>query len=66
MWVGQPWSQTGQVHCSFYHSLKLQLLILGDAAHATSPSIGPPRSIALPRRSWHVRDMRTTRPQARA
>jgi len=65
VWVGQPWSQTGQVHCSFYHSLKLQLLILGDAAHATSPSIGPPRSIALPRRS-HVRDTRTTRPQARA
>mmetsp|Transcript_14538 Transcript_14538/g.42599 ORF Transcript_14538/g.42599 Transcript_14538/m.42599 type:complete len:810 (+) Transcript_14538:54-2483(+) len=47
VWVGQPWSQTGQVHCSFYHSLKLQLLILGDAAHATSPSIGQGMNTAL-------------------
>ena len=39
-WVGQAWSQTGQVHCNFYHSSKLRVLIMGDAAHATSPTIG--------------------------
>ena len=46
-WVGQAWSQTGQVHCNFYHSSKLQLLIMGDAAHATSPSIGMGMNTAL-------------------
>mmetsp|Transcript_12103 Transcript_12103/g.28492 ORF Transcript_12103/g.28492 Transcript_12103/m.28492 type:complete len:668 (+) Transcript_12103:329-2332(+) len=46
-WVGQAWSQTGQVHCSSYHSSKLQLLIMGDAAHATSPAIGMGMNTAL-------------------
>ena len=46
-WVGQAWSQTGQVHCNFYHSNKLRLLIMGDAAHGTSPSIGQGMNIAL-------------------
>lgn len=39
-WVNQSWNSTGQVHCNFYHSEKLQAIIMGDAAHATSPSIG--------------------------
>lgn len=39
-WVAQPWSQIGEVHCNSYHSSKLRLLIMGDAAHAMSPSIG--------------------------
>lgn len=46
-WVGQKWSTTGQVHCNFYHSLQLNALILGDAAHATSPSIGMGMNTAL-------------------
>lgn len=28
------------MHCSSYHSTHLRLLLLGDAAHATSPAIG--------------------------
>lgn len=40
-WVKQKkWNQTGQVHCNFYHSLPARVIIMGDAAHATSPSIG--------------------------
>lgn len=46
-WVNQAWNSTGQVHCNFYHSLKLQALIIGDAAHATSPSIGMGMNTAL-------------------
>jgi len=46
-WVDQNWSTTGQVHCNFYHSLKLNALIMGDAAHATSPSIGMGMNTAL-------------------
>jgi len=46
-WVGQAWSSTGQVHANFYHSNKLQALIMGDAAHATSPSIGQGMNTAL-------------------
>lgn len=46
-WVAQQWSSTGQVHANFYHSELLKLLILGDAAHATSPSIGQGMNTAL-------------------
>jgi len=46
-WVGQRWNQTGQVHCNFYHSLKAGVIIMGDAAHATSPSIGMGMNTAL-------------------
>ena len=46
-WCNQGWNSTGQVHCNYYHSNKLQCLILGDAAHATSPSIGMGMNTAL-------------------
>lgn len=46
-WCRQSWSTTGQVHCNLYHSTKLQCVILGDAAHATSPSIGMGMNTAL-------------------
>lgn len=46
-WTGQRWNQTGMVHCNFYHSLKTGIVLLGDAAHATSPSIGMGMNTAL-------------------
>lgn len=46
-WVKQRWNSTGQVHCNTYHSEGLSALILGDAAHATSPSIGMGMNTAL-------------------
>merc|ERR1719221_43180 len=46
-WVGQRWNQTGMVHCNFYHSLQAGIVIMGDAAHATSPSIGMGMNTAL-------------------
>mmetsp|Transcript_18349 Transcript_18349/g.45560 ORF Transcript_18349/g.45560 Transcript_18349/m.45560 type:complete len:518 (+) Transcript_18349:258-1811(+) len=46
-WVGQRWNQTGMVHCNFYHSNKAGVVIMGDAAHATSPSIGMGMNTAL-------------------
>ena len=46
-WVAQPWSTTGQVHCNFYHSCKCKILLLGDAAHATSPTLGMGMNTAL-------------------
>jgi len=46
-WVGQRWNQTGMVHCNFYHSIKTGVVIMGDAAHATSPSIGMGMNTAL-------------------
>lgn len=46
-WVNQSWNSTGQVHCNYYHSDKLQAIIMGDAAHATSPSIGMGMNTAL-------------------
>ena len=46
-WCSQNWNNTGQVHCNTYHSSKLSCLILGDAAHATSPSIGMGMNTAL-------------------
>jgi kynurenine 3-monooxygenase len=38
-WVNQEWSTTSQLHCSSYHSEKLAAIIMGDAAHATSPTL---------------------------
>lgn len=46
-WVAQGWSTTGQVHCNVYHSMKQQILLMGDAAHATSPQIGQGMNTAL-------------------
>jgi len=46
-WIGQGWNTISQVHCNFYHSTKLQALLLGDAAHATSPQIGQGMNTAL-------------------
>ena len=39
-WVAMDWQTTTMTHCNYYHSTKLALVIIGDAAHATSPSIG--------------------------
>jgi kynurenine 3-monooxygenase len=41
------WNRTGMVHCNFYHSLPCKVVIMGDAAHATSPSIGMGMNTAL-------------------
>lgn len=46
-WVGQRWNKTGQVHCNRYHSSQMNIVIMGDAAHATSPSIGMGMNTAL-------------------
>ncbi len=46
-WINQRWNRTGQVHCNFYHSTDINVVIMGDAAHATSPSIGMGMNTAL-------------------
>ena len=46
-WVDQGWNTISQVHCNFYHSDALSALLLGDAAHATSPQIGQGMNTAL-------------------
>lgn len=46
-WVAQRWNRTGMVHANFYHSLPQSIVIMGDAAHATSPSIGMGMNTAL-------------------
>lgn len=46
-WADQRWNQTGMVHCNFYHSLETGVVIMGDAAHATSPSVGMGMNTAL-------------------
>lgn len=46
-WVNQGWNTISQVHCNFYHSLRLNALLLGDAAHATSPQIGQGKKLML-------------------
>lgn len=46
-WVKQGWSTIQMVHANFYHSAKIQALLLGDAAHATCPNIGQGMNTAL-------------------
>ena len=46
-WVNQRWNRTGQVHCNKYTSLECKILLMGDSAHATSPSIGMGMNTAL-------------------
>lgn len=46
-WVKQRWNNTGMVHCNMYHSLPCKIILLGDACHATSPSIGMGMNTAL-------------------
>jgi len=46
-WVAQGWSTGQMVHANFYHSKKIQALLLGDAAHATCPNIGQGLNTAL-------------------
>lgn len=46
-WVNQRWNRTGQVHCNRYSSNECKIVIMGDAAHATSPSIGMGMNTAL-------------------
>ena len=46
-WVNGPWNRNVQVHCSSYHSTHCKIAIMGDAAHATSPSIAMGMNTAL-------------------
>ena len=46
-WVNQRWNRTGMVHCNKYSSSECKIVLLGDAAHATSPSIGMGMNTAL-------------------
>lgn len=46
-WASSRWNRTGMVHCSSYHSVDARLVLMGDAAHATSPSIGMGMNTAL-------------------
>jgi kynurenine 3-monooxygenase len=46
-WVNQRWNRTGMVHCNRYSSVECKIVLMGDAAHATSPSIGMGMNTAL-------------------
>lgn len=46
-WVNQRWNRTGMVHCNRYSSAECKIVLMGDAAHATSPSIGMGMNTAL-------------------
>lgn len=46
-WVNQRWNRTGMVHCNRYSSVECKIVLIGDAAHATSPSIGMGMNTAL-------------------
>ena len=46
-WVDQGWNTISQVHCNIYHDSKRMILLMGDAAHATSPQIGQGMNTAL-------------------
>ena len=46
-WVEQGWNTISQVHCNIYHDSRRMILLMGDAAHATSPQIGQGMNTAL-------------------
>lgn len=47
-WIANGrWNRTSMVHCSTYHSMSSKIIIVGDSAHATSPSIGMGMNTAL-------------------
>lgn len=46
-WVNQRWNRTGMVRCNKYSSIECKIVLIGDAAHATSPSIGMGMNTAL-------------------
>merc|ERR1712038_1291901 len=46
-WVAQGWNTISMVHCNTYHDSKRMILLMGDAAHATSPQIGQGMNTAL-------------------
>ena len=46
-WIDQGWNTISQVHCNIYHDSKRMILLMGDAAHATSPQIGQGMNTAL-------------------
>lgn len=47
-WIGNGrWNRTAMVHCNRYHNTETRVVIMGDAAHATSPSIGMGMNTAL-------------------
>jgi len=47
-WIANGrWNRTSMVHCNKYHDTQHRLLLMGDAAHATSPSIGMGMNTAL-------------------
>jgi kynurenine 3-monooxygenase len=46
-WTNQRWNRTGQVHCNRYSSVECKIVMMGDSAHATSPSIGMGMNTAL-------------------
>lgn len=46
-WTQQSFQSNQMVHCNFYHSHKLNALLLGDAAHATVPNLGQGMNTAL-------------------
>lgn len=47
-WTASRWNRTGMVHCNIYHSMTpSKIVLMGDAAHATSPSIGMGMNTAL-------------------
>jgi len=47
-WIdNKRWNRTSMVHCNTYHNTKANAILMGDAAHATSPSIGMGMNTAL-------------------
>merc|ERR1719375_2214529 len=46
-WVNTEWQSNTMTRCNYYHSEKLQLVIMGDAAHVTSTSLGMGANHAL-------------------
>lgn len=46
-WVAQGWKTISQVHFNIYHDSRRMVLLIGDAAHATLPSIGQEMNTTL-------------------